>query len=146
MSSRVRRPVLIAAVALIGWYVIVLLLWAVQPLSDSIPVGVDRSPTILVPAKPEKQISKTVECNSLFAGSARDAGPLPELPVQPDKYPALEYPRAACSAVQRDARIVFGLNTAFVLVGLAGLVIVSRRYGNESPLTIGDQPVSALPA
>ena len=146
MSSRVRRPILIAAVALVGWYVIVLLLWAVQPLSDSIPVGLDRSPTMLVPPKAEKQISKTVECNSLFASSARDPGPLPTLPKQPAVYAPLEYPRAACAAVQRDARIVFGLNTLFVLVGLAGLVIADRRFGHETPQETASHPVSALPA
>ena len=137
---------MIAAVALIAWYVIVLLLWAVQPLSDSIPVGVDRSPTLLVPPKPQKQISKTVDCNTLFASSAHDGSALPALPVQPERYAPLEYLRAACTAVQRDARIVFGLNTLFVLVGLAGLVLVNRRYGHESPQETASHPVSALPA
>ncbi|MEO6125647.1 MAG: hypothetical protein ABIR32_18255 [Ilumatobacteraceae bacterium] len=145
MSSRFRRPVLITAVALIGWYVIVLLLWAVQPLSDSIPVSIDHSLKKYEPAG--RQISQQVDCNTLFAGSARDAGPLPALPVQLPGYEPMQYPpRAACVGVQRDARIVFGLNTVFVLVGLAGLVLVNRRYSNESPRAAGDQPVSALPA
>jgi len=146
MSSRVRRPVLIAAAALIVWYVVVLLLWAVPPLSDSIPVGLDRSPTMLVPPGNAKQISQTVECNSLFSDSARDPGPLPTLPEQPTSFAPLEYPRPACTAVQRDARIVFGLNTVFVLIGLVGLAAVNRRYGHETAQETASHPVSALPA
>ena len=145
MSSRVRRPVIIAAVALIGWYVVIVLAWAIQPLSDSIPIGVDHSSKKNEPAG--KQISQEVDCNTLFAGSARDAGPLPTLPVQLKGYDALQYPpRAACSAVQRDARIVFGLDTLFLIAGLSGLILVNRRYGRETPLAVANLPVSALPA
>lgn len=145
MSSRVRRPVIIAAVALIGWYVVIVLAWAVQPLSDSIPIGVDHSVVKNEPAG--KQISKEVDCNTIFSSSARDAGPLPALPVQLKGYKPLQYPpRAACSAVQRDARIVFGLDTLFLIAALGGLFVVHRRYGRETPLSVSNLPVSALPA
>jgi hypothetical protein len=145
MSTRFRRPVILAAVVLIGWYVVVVLLWAVQPLTDSIPIGVDHSVAKYEPAG--RQISKTVDCNTLFSGSARDAGPLPQLPQQPKGYAALRYPpRAACSAVQRDARVVFGLDTVFVLVALGGLYAVNRRYGHETPQAAASHQVSALPA
>lgn len=133
MSPRARRALLISAAALVAWYVCVLLLWAVQPLSDAVPIGVDYSPNTLVPPKPEKQISQTVDCNSLFASSAKDLSPLPTLPVQPKGRPLLTYSRGACSAAQRDARIVLGLNTVFVLVGLAGLGMLARRL-NSHPL------------
>ena len=145
MSTRFRRPVIIASVALVGWYVLVVLLWAVQPLTDSIPIGVDHSVKKYEPSG--RQISKTVDCNSLFSGSARDDVPLPALPVQPKGYDPLRYPpRAACSAVQRDARIVLGLDTVFVVLALAGLFVVNRRYGHETPLAAASHPVSALPA
>lgn len=127
MSPRARRALLITAGALVAWYVCVLLLWAVQPLSDAVPIGIDYSPNTLVPPKGEKQISQTVDCNSLFASSAKDSSPLPSLPVQPKDRDPLKYSRGACSPVQRDARIVLGLNTLFVLVALAGLVVLARR-------------------
>ncbi len=122
---------MIGATALLAWYLCVLLLWAVQPLSDAVPIGTDWSPTVLVPPKAQKQVSQAVDCNTLFAGSARDSSPLPGLNPQPQGRDALTYSRGACSAVQRDARIVFGLNTLFVLVALTGLILVTRRLGSQ---------------
>lgn len=133
MSRRARRSLLSAAVGLIAWYLAVLLLWAVQPLSDAVPIGIDWSPTVLDPPKAAKQVSQTVQCNNLFAGSARNSSPLPTLNPQPPKKPELTYSRGACSAVQRDARIVFALNTMFVMVAIAGLVVISRRLGRPPP-------------
>jgi len=131
MSPRVRRWLSIVAVALVTWYMCVLLLWAVRPLSDAVPIGIDYSPLARVPPKPAKQVSQNVECNSLFASSPRDSLPLPALNVQPPGYDPLTYARGACSAAQRDARIVFGLDTAFLIVALAGVVVIARRLRDQ---------------
>ncbi len=44
----------------IVWYVCILFFWALQPLSDAVPVGVDYAHV------PPVFVSVTVECNSLF--------------------------------------------------------------------------------
>lgn len=128
MPRRARRLMLFAAAGLVAWYVCVLLLWAVQPLSDSVPIGIDLS------LKQPKQVSKVVDCNSLFAGSARDSGPLPALNVQPIDADPLTYSRTACTTVQRDARIIFSLNTLFVMFALAGMAYIARRLAGQPDL------------
>ncbi len=116
---------LFAAAGLVAWYLCVLLLWAVQPLSDSVPIGIDLS------LKEPKQVSQTVDCNSLFASSARDSGPLPALNAQPIDADPLTYSRTACTAAQRDARIIFGLNTVFVVCTLAAMAYIARRLAAQ---------------
>ena len=101
-----------------SWYVATLAFWAVRPLSDSVPVGVDYT---LVPAR---QVSVEVDCNTLFSSSARDSSPLPALQVQPVTAPALEFQRTPCRLVHDQARTVFYLDTfivALVLLGAAWL-------------------------
>ena len=127
--SRTRRSLLIVGGVLIAWFLCTIVFWGVRPLSDSVPIGIDQS--LLCDDgvnRCPKQVSETVECNSLFDSSARDTSKaLPVLNVQPEGFAELTYSRSACGAVQRDARIVFGLNTVFVLVALAGVVLVARR-------------------
>lgn len=129
MSPSARRSVFLASAALVVWYLCVLLLWAVQPLSDAVPIGVDYS------LKSPRQVSQVVECNTLFAESARDSSPLPVLNPQPADKPPLTYSREACVDVQRDARIIFALNTVFVAVALIGVFLVVRRLGRQQPPT-----------
>ena len=65
----------------------------------------------------------------LFAGTASD-GTLPVV------APPNEYTRGACSAVQRNARLVFGLDTAAFVLGIAALVVVrrrARRFADDEP-------------
>src|SRR4051812_35607896 len=126
MQGRSRRIVLLAAAAVVVWYVVVLFGWAVRPLHDSVPIGIDFD------AKAPHLISADVTCNTLFAGSAHD-GPLPVLRVLTKNTPApnfqqFAYQRDVCTATQRDARIVFALDTLGMLVTVGGLTsLVVRR-------------------
>lgn len=108
--ARTNRLFLLAGAALVVWYVVVIV-WAVRPLSDSVPIGLDPD---------GRPMSQTVECRDLFAGTSTD-GALP-IVAAPN-----EYTRGACSAVQRDARLVFGLDTAAFVLGVAALVVARRR-------------------
>ncbi len=120
MSSG-RRTLLLLVSGITIWYVATLAFWAVRPLSDSVPVGVDYT---LVPAR---QVSVEVDCNTVFSGTARDSSPLPALHVQPvtkPPTPALEFQRTPCRLVHDQARTVFFLDTfivALVLLGTAWL-------------------------
>ncbi len=127
MSPRTRRYFLIVTVALVAWYGVGVVPFALRPLSDAVPIGVDWSPTLKNPPKAQRQISQNVECNSLFDGSARDGSPLPALAVQPTDKPVLSYSRTACVNTQQQARIVFALDTLFLLAALTGLFVLYRR-------------------
>ncbi|MCU1393816.1 MAG: hypothetical protein JWM34_2244 [Ilumatobacteraceae bacterium] len=123
--------VLLAAGAVAVWYVIVLFGWALRPLHDSIPIGVDPATS--------RPVSQPVTCNTLFAGSAHD-GALPTLPtLLPLFVGQYEYNRVACDLVQKDARIVFGLDTLGAIVVAGGLVYVALRRSSEpaTPVTTG---------
>ena len=108
--ARTNRLFLLAGAALVVWYVVVLV-WALRPLSDSVPIGLDAD---------KRPVSQTVECNGLFDGTAIE-GTLPVV-VAPN-----DYTRSACTAVQRDARVVFGLDTVAFVLGIALLVVARRR-------------------
>ena len=119
MSNKGRRYLIGTMFTLVAWYVCVLFLWALQPLSDSIPVGIE--------AKTGRAISQTVDCNTLFSGSARSADPLPTL-VKP-----FAYPRAACSLVHDQARTLFILNTVAILAALLIAVALAVRLSRRGP-------------
>jgi len=112
MSGRIRRNLLLVAGAIAIWYVVVLFTWALQPLEDSVPVGVNKDNT---PA------SVTVPCNTLFASSPHD-GSLPVL-----HNITWEYNRTPCEVVQSDARKIFALDTLVAVVGIAALVSIAVR-------------------
>jgi hypothetical protein len=116
---------LLVGAALTVWYVIVLV-WALRPLSDAVPIGLDAD---------QRPVSQTVECDDLFSGTAID-GTLPVV-VAPN-----EYTRDACVAVQRDARVVLGLDTAVAVFGMAALVVVWRRARRHA----ADEPPVPVPA
>lgn len=119
MQGRGRRIVLLAAVGVAVWYLVVLFSWAVRPLHDAIPVGVN--------PKDGKPVSQEVSCNKLFAADAHD-GALPTLPTRLPIYgQQYEYNRTACTLVQRDARIVFALDTLGAIVIIGGLLYVALR-------------------
>ena len=119
MQGRGRRIVLLAAVGVAVWYLVVLFSWAVRPLHDAIPVGVN--------PKDGKPVSQEVSCNTLFAADAHD-GALPTLPTRLPIYgQQYEYNRTACTLVQRDARIVFALDTLGAIVIIGGLLYVALR-------------------
>jgi hypothetical protein len=116
MSSG-RRTLLLLVSGITIWYVATLAFWAVRPLSDSVPVGIDY--TLAQP----RQVSVEVDCNNVFSGTARDSSPLPTLQVQPvttPQVPALAFQRTPCRLVHDQARTVFYLDTFIVAVVLLG--------------------------
>src|SRR3954452_12963344 len=119
-----RRVATIGVCAAIVWYVVVLVLWALQPLSDSVPVGIDYTKTPPAPA------SVKVDCQTLFDSAALGDQPVPLMKQQPPTSPPLKFQREPCALVQRQARIVFALDTAAfvaVLVGFGWLTLSRRR-------------------
>lgn len=144
--THVPKPLRIAFVAVVLHAVLVVALWAVQPLEDNVPVGVDWSPTALVPPQNERLVSQQVACNSLFASSARPDEPLPTLVSQPEGRQPLEYQREPCELVQQQARIVFGLDVAFTIAALVGLVWSTRRLRRRDAELTDAAPVVAATA
>jgi hypothetical protein len=138
-----RRFILIGAIGVVVWYVCVLALWALQPLSDSVPVGVDY--TLKTPVN----VSVSVDCNSLFNSAPRDDSPLPELKAQPAGDPSLEHQREPCVLVQDHARIVFVLDTAVFALAMAGFawfVMRRRRSASSSHVGTDTSLVGVLPS
>ncbi len=141
MSSG-RRSVLIAAVGLLAWYAITLGFWALRPLSDSVPAGKDRRPSANAPVDqkigPEVVYSQKVSCNNLFASAAR-TGTLPTLPTQPEGVNKLGYQRTPCSSVHSQARVLFILNTVFVIAvfGIGGWLLRRHRRTASPPASVG---------
>lgn len=115
----------IALVAGTVWFAVVMV-WALRPQTDTVPVGIDYN---LVPPA---AVTQDVECNELFAASAA-RGALPTLTPQPEKAPALDFQRSPCALVQRNGRIVFGLDVVFYLVLVAGAVVALRRGRSSEP-------------
>lgn len=123
-----RRILVIAAGAVAVWYIVILFSWALRPLHDSVPIGIDFN------AAPQRLVSQKVTCNGLFASTAHD-GTLPTLRVLKDngdpKFQQFSYQREACTLVQRDARIVFGLDTLGAIVVISGLLYFGLRTPRE---------------
>lgn len=113
VSKQARRYLILSGVAVIGWYLCVLFLWAAQPLSDSVPVGVSK--------ETGAPVSQSVSCQTLFASTSRSIEPLPVLAE------SLAYLRMPCTRVHTHARIVFAVDTLVLLAVLALLVVVARR-------------------
>ncbi|MEI7755076.1 MAG: hypothetical protein WCJ32_11715 [Actinomycetota bacterium] len=109
MSKQARRYLILSGVAVIAWYLCVLFLWAAQPLSDSVPVGVSK--------ETGAPVSQSVSCYTLFASTSRSTEPLPLLGE------SLAYLRTPCTRVHTHARIVFAIDT-LVLLGVLGLLVV----------------------
>lgn len=125
-----RRFALIGIIAAALWYACILGFWALQPLTDSVPVGVDYTLTT------SANVSVAVDCNMLFDNSRRPDEPLPPLNVQPEGKPQLAFEREPCVLVQDQSRIVFVLDTvafAAVMGGLAFVFLRGRRPATPSP-------------
>jgi hypothetical protein len=103
----------IAAAGLAIWFILVLVFWAIRPLSDTVPVGSK--------GKDQPPISQTVKCNTLFSSEARDQSALP------DVEPPLAYTRGACGKVHRQAQIIFAVDTLLTLIGLGIIGAVELR-------------------
>jgi hypothetical protein len=119
---------LLIAGAVAIWYLVVLFSWGLRPLHDAIPIGTDYD------ASPQRLVSQDVTCNGLFDSSAHD-GPLPVLRVLKNtkafNFQQFQYQREACTLVQRDARIVFALDTLGAIVVISGLTFVALRTPKE---------------
>jgi len=100
---------------LVAWFVIVLL-WALRPVDDSVPTGVVNN----------QQTVQAVHCDSPLSGNDGPKGPLPSLPT------GRGYERAACTDVHTQYRTLFWIDTALVLVLLV-LVFTVRRRPQETP-------------
>jgi len=140
MSPRARKILIGSGLAVIAFYVCILFVWALRPLTDSVPVGTDytgKSPVL---------VSAEVTCHTLFEGGTGASKALPVLKKQPKGSPALGFQRGVCSAVHRDARIIFGLDTLASVGALAVIVVVYRRQSKGGASAVANAPVSALPA
>jgi hypothetical protein len=125
MSSG-RRSLAIVGGGVMVWALCTMFLWALRPLNDTMPVGIDY--TLEDPA----QVSVKVHCNTLFDGPARDSSPLPTLKAQPTGVPVrppLAYPRTPCGQVHRNAQIVFTLDALLVVavIGFGGWLALRWR-------------------
>jgi len=125
-----RRFALNGAIATLVWYTCILTFWALQPLNDSVPVGVDY--TRAAPAS----VSVSVDCNELFDSAPRDDS-VPALKVQPAGKPPLAFQREPCVLVQDQARMVFIFDTLGLLAVVGGFVLLAlRRRRPSSPSRI----------
>jgi hypothetical protein len=119
MSSE-RRFAMIGVGGVLAWYVCTVVFWAIQPFTDVVPVGVDS--TLTAP----HEISVAVRCNSLFRAEPRRA-PLPTLKPQPDGKPPLAFAHEPCARRHWEARAVFALDTAVVVVCVSVAVWLGKR-------------------
>ncbi len=129
MSTRLRRIVIVVMALATVWFATVVV-WAVRPRTDAVPVGVDYR------LSPPRPVSAEVSCSGVFDG--RDVrGTLPELPEQPEGAPPLAFQREPCGLVHDHARLVLGIDlVAYVLVMVGGGYALVRA-GRAEP----DPPV-----
>ena len=121
VSNKARRLLIGTAVGIIVWFLCVLFLWALRPLSDAVPVGIN-----------DKGVwtSQTVQCNNLFHGDARDDSPLPVVSKP------LKYTREACTLVHTQARQVFIFDVFVMMLVLAavGFIMMHSRRAHSGQL------------
>ncbi len=118
--SRVRAAPAVA-VSVTVWFLIVLLLWAVRPLSGMVQAGIDYT------VEPPRAVSVRVHCNSLFADEPGTGGSLPEFPPQPDGRAALAVPVEPCAIIHADARRAFAVDTIVLILVLGGVAAYFAR-------------------
>jgi hypothetical protein len=145
MSTSTKRLSL-AAVAVLFYFALLLVVWAGQPLDDFVPVGTDWAPTVAVPPGSQHLVSQRVICNTLFASDPRPEEPLPVLTPQPPGHFALEYQREPCALVHSNARLVFLISLLTVIIALALIVTLAirTRRVERQPSPIGALPVATL--
>ncbi len=129
VSNKARRLVLGTAAGIFVWFLCVLFFWALRPLHDAIPVGIDKKGI---------WTSQAVECNSLFHSDARDDSPLPTVSKP------LAYTREACTLVHTQARqvFVFDIFVTMLVLGAAGFSMLRSRRLDRTP-TVHDSAVIA---
>jgi len=121
VSSRPRRILLLVAAGLVAWFALVLGVWALRSLHDTVPGSVP-APTA---DHPEAVTPASVElsCGTLF--DPHDV----TLPAEPKGFVAA---RDACGIVISDARRVLALDTVVLVAGLVGVVLVRRRLARAA--------------
>jgi len=133
MSRRTRILVWVG-VALIAWFAFVTVRWAMQPLDDTMAVGLDADSAM---------VYRHVECGTLFDSNALGGKPLPALETPEGVEQQWAFPRSPCALVQDQARLLFGIDVATFVLGVAALIAVfvrARRQFSRSPLP---QPLGA---
>lgn len=133
MSRRTRILVWVG-VALVAWFAFVTVRWAMQPLDDTMAVGLDADGAM---------VYRHVECGTLFDSDALGGKPLPALETPEGVGQQWAFPRSPCALVQDQARLLFGIDVATFVLGVAALVVVfvrQRRQFSRSPLP---QPLGA---
>ena len=108
-------------------FAVAVAIWATRPLHETLQVGTDWTPTLLVPPQGAKEARVEVECNSLLSSSPRSDAPLPALTPQPPDKPPLAYPREPCVFVHSDARKTFAIDILVVALALVVLASLRRR-------------------
>jgi hypothetical protein len=115
-----RRAILIIAGGVTLWFVVTMAVWAMRPLHDNVPVGVDYT------VQPARQTYQSVECNDVLSGTARDSSALPALKPQPTTAPPLAYQRVPCAELHREARFVLWFDVAVVVLVWAAALLAWR--------------------
>jgi hypothetical protein len=140
LGSSTTRATLVVVI-----FALVVGIWATRPLNESLHVGTDWTPTLLVPPEGAREVQVEVQCNSLLESSPGPDGPLPALTPQPSDKPPLAYPRQPCVFVHEDARRAFAIDILVVVVALATLAYIKRR-SRRAHSTEGSGPLEHQPA
>jgi hypothetical protein len=122
VMTSARRAILIIAGGVTLWFAVTMAVWALRPLHDNVPVGVDYT------AQPARQTYQSVECNDVLSSSARDGSPLPALKQQPTTAPPLAYQRVPCAELHREARFVLWFDVAVVVLVWAAALLAWRWH------------------
>jgi hypothetical protein len=138
----VRKSLSLAMVGVGLLFVLLIVGWALRPLSDSVPVGTDWTPTLAIPPKPQVLVSQSVACNTLFSAHAVDRASLPTLTPQPKDHNQLQFTRPPCDLVHTDAQRLLVFDTLFAAAVLAGLVAFATHERKASAAHLG-QPALA---
>ena len=125
--SRRTRILVWGGAALVAWFAFVTVRWAMQPLDDTMAVGLD--------AKTE-MVYRHVECGTLFDSNALGGRPLPALATPEGVEQQWAFPRSPCALVQDQARILFGIDVATFMLGIAALIAVFVRTRRPAVPTV----------
>ena len=118
-SARITSAVVAGALV---WLLLLSVVWAAQPLNDTVIVGVDED---------GRRVTADIECNTLFDGEPVDPARLAVIeaigPAIADQEP--------CQSVHSQARLLAVLNVLLAIAVIAGALAVaarSRRHDDDS--------------
>ena len=125
--SRRTRILIGVGVALVAWFAFVTIRWAMQPLDDTMVVGLNAN---------KEMVYRHVDCGSLFDSDALGGKAVPVLDTPEGVKPPYSFPRSPCVLVRDQARILFGIDVATFALGIAALtaVVVRTRRSAGPPL------------